>query len=222
MRNLWKTLNKTEVTLRRILAIGLLCMASSVIAAPKPVPLEELSFAEIINSVDLGKQADLVKTFQEREASNVLLKNRTLTEANGCQIDAVRNREVLVVTIPANKLFGPNQTELLEEADKFLEPFKRYLKTPDMYRVLVVMHTDNTGSETYREELTIDRAESVAEWFEENGADTEFLFPFAMSDDIPLVPNDSFENRDRNRRLEIYLVPGETMVEQAKKGRIAM
>lgn len=216
MRNLWKTLTKPALAL-------LICALPALgVFAEKPRNLEDLSFAEIINSVDLGKQADLVKTFQEREASNVLLKNRTLTETNGCTVDAVRNREVLVVTIPANKLFGPNQTELLEQADKFLEPFKRYLKSPDMYRVLVVMHTDNTGSETYREDLTVDRAEAVAEWFEENGADTEFLFPFAMSDDIPLVPNDSFENRDRNRRLEIYLVPGEAMVEQAKKGRIAL
>ena len=91
-----------------------------------------------------------------------------------------------------------------------------------MYRVLIVMHTDNTGSEQYRESLTVERAEAVADWFERSGVDTEYLFPYAMSDDISLVPNDSFENRDRNRRLEVYLVPGEKMVEKAKKGRIAL
>ncbi len=62
----------------------------------------------------------------------------------------------------------------------------------------------------------------MADWFEASGIDTEYLFPFAMSDDIPLVANDSFENRERNRRLEIYLVPGEKMIEKAKKGRIAL
>lgn len=207
---------------RSLASIALfLALAAPEAMADKTMPLEEMSFAELINSVDPGKQVDMVRTFQEREASNVLLKNRMLSETNGCTVDAVRNREVLVVTIPASRLFGPNQTELREDAPKYLEPFKRYLKNPDMYRVLLVMHTDNTGSEAYREELTVDRAEAVTEWFEENGADTSFLFPFAMSDDIPLVPNDSFENRDRNRRLEIYLVPGEKMIEEAKKGRIA-
>lgn len=215
MRNLWRTLIKLVC----VLALG---VGTLTLNAEKRQPLEDMSFAELVNSVELGKQGDLVKTFQEREASNVLLKNRILAEDNGCSVDAVRNREVLVVSIPAKNLFGPNQTELLENASRFLEPFKRYLREPDMYRVLLVMHTDNTGSETYREELTVDRAEAVAEWFEKNGADTEFLFPFAMSDDIPLVPNDSFENRDKNRRLEIYLVPGEKMVEMAKKGRIAL
>lgn len=216
MRNLLKTLSRVMLCIA--LAGGSILSA----AAEKTDDLDELSFAEILNSVDPGKQVDLVRTFQEREASNVLLRNRNLTEANGCTVDAIRNREVLVVTIPANKLFGPNQTELLESASRFLEPFKRYLKEPDMYRVLVVMHTDNTGSEAYRENLTVERAEAVADWFETSGVNTDYLFPFAMSDDIPLVPNDTFENRDRNRRLEIYLVPGEKMIEKAKKGRIAL
>ncbi len=216
MRNRLKTLS------RPIAAMMLGLYAILPVSAQKPEELDEMSFAEILNSVDPGKQVDLVRTFQEREASSVLLKNRNITEANGCTVDAIRNREVLVVTIPASKLFGPNQTELLESAGRFLEPFRRYLKEPDMYRVLVVMHTDNTGSEAYRENLTVERAEAVADWFEASGIDTEYLFPFAMSDDIPLVANDSFENRERNRRLEIYLVPGEKMIEKAKKGRIAL
>ncbi len=216
MRNRLKTLS------RPIAAMMLGLCAILPVSAQKSEELDEMSFAEILNSVDPGKQVDLVRTFQEREASSVLLKNRNVTEANGCTVDAIRNREVLVVTIPASKLFGPNQTELLESAGRFLEPFRRYLKEPDMYRVLVVMHTDNTGSEAYRENITVERAEAVADWFEASGIDTEYLFPFAMSDDIPLVANDSFENRERNRRLEIYLVPGEKMIEKAKKGRIAL
>lgn len=37
---------------------------------------------------------------------------------------------------------------------------------------------------------------------------------------MPLVENNSLTNRERNRRLEVYLVPGTKMLEQAKKGRI--
>lgn len=215
MKNLLKIINS--------LFVVILIFAGTIVgnAADKGDALDDLSFAEMVNSVDLGKYSELVQKFQDREAKNVLLKNKNLSEQNGCSIDAIRNREILVVTIPAHLLFGPNSTELLESADKYLEPFKRYLKEPDMYRVLPVMHTDNTGSEKYREELTINRAEAVADWFENEGVNTDYLFPYAMSDDIPLVANDSFENRDKNRRLEIYLVPGQEMLEKAKKGRIA-
>lgn len=214
MKNLWRTLKTALLAL-------ILLFGTARASADKKVNLEDLSFAELINSVDPGKQADLIRKFQFKEANNVLLKNKNIGEKSNCTVDAIRNKEVLVVTIPANSLFGPNQTVLLETADKYLEPFKRYLKDPDMFRVLIVMHTDNTGSEAYREKLTEERAQAVAEWFDNHAADTSYLFPFAMSDDIPLVPNDSFDNRERNRRLEIYLVPGSLMVEKAKKGQIA-
>lgn len=208
---------------RRIL-VSLLLLLPGIFCFPaeKDRNLDDMSFAEIINSVDLGKQSELIQKFQDKEARNVLLKNKLFTDQKGCSIDAIRNHEILVVTIPAHLLFGPNSTDLLDQADKYLDPFKRYLKEPDMYRVVMVMHTDNTGSEQYREDLTIARAEAVADWYENEGVSTDFLFPYAMSDDIPVVPNDSFENRDRNRRLEVYLVPGEAMLEKAKKGRIAM
>lgn len=215
MKNLWKMLKGLIMTAAVVVATSFSAYAD------KHEDLDEMSFAEIINSVDLGKQTELIKKFQDREAKNVLLKNKALEEKNGCSINAVRNHEVLVVTIPAHLLFGPNKTELLETADKYLEPFKRYLKEPDMYRVIAVMHTDNTGSDVYREKITVDRAQAVADWFETNSQDTSYFFPFAMSDDLPLAPNDSFENRKNNRRLEIYLVPGTAMVEKAKKGRIA-
>lgn len=215
MKNLLKTIKYAGA------ALLLMANVSFSAKADKLEDLDKMSFAEIVNSVDLGKQKDLVVKFQDKEAKNVLLKNKNLTDDKGCSVDAIKNREILVVTIPAKLLFGPNQTELLEGAGKYLEPFKRYLKEPDMYRVLAVMHTDNTGSEAYRENLTIERAETVADWFDEQGINTDYLFPYAMSDDMPLVANDSFENRDKNRRLEIYLVPGEAMVDKAKKGRIA-
>lgn len=213
-----KNLSKMLKALVFASIISILALPAS---ADKVSNLDDMSFAEILNSVDLGKQSELIQKFQDREAKNVLMKNRYLTEQNGISIDAIRNKEVLVITIPASLLFGPNQTDLLETAGRYLEPFKRYLKEPDMYRVLTVMHTDNTGSEAYREQLTIDRAQSVADWFEENATGTQYLFPYAMADDIPLVPNDSFTNRDKNRRLEIYLVPGASMLDKAKKGRIA-
>lgn len=205
-----------------VLLAGMIASASGNAFADDPSKLDDMNFAELVNSVDLGKQAELVQTFQDREAKNVLIKNRLFSEDNGCSIDAIRNREILVVTIPARHLFGPNSVKLLPDAGKYLDPFKRYLKDPDMYRVLAVMHTDNTGSDLYREEITIDRAEAISAWFEDSGVNTDYLFPFAMSDDIPLVPNDSFTNRDKNRRLEIYLVPGEKMLEKAKSGRITL
>lgn len=180
--------------------------------------LDTLSFIEMINSVDLGDQSEFIQQFQNKEA-----RARLLTKFNGndgCSVENYRNKEVLLITIPARLLFAPNETLLNDKASEYLSPFKRYLRHPDTYRVLLVMHTDNTGSDQYRDEITEERVESIFEYFDEQGCDTSFLFPYAMSDEMPIYENDSQKNRDANRRLEIYLMPGTKMLEQAKKGRI--
>lgn len=183
--------------------------------------LDELTLPEMINSVELDKKsAELIRKFQDKEGRNRLHGKEYNAQKNGCTVETYRNKEVLLITIPASKLFAPNETELRQEAASLLAPLKRYLKDPDMYRVLLVMHTDNTGSEGYRDNLTEERSTALFDWFVDQGADTRFLFSYAMGDEMPLVPNNSMSNREKNRRLEVYLVPGKKMLEMAKKGRI--
>lgn len=179
-----------------------------------------MDFIEMLNSVDVKNTSELIQKFQTKEGKTRLLNGRYNPKSE-CTVEAFRNKEVLLVTIPAHLLFAPNMTELRNDAGDYLSPIRRYLKDPDMYRVMLVMHTDNTGSEPYREQLTTDRVNAVFDWFEESGSDTRYLFSYSLGDDMPLRQNDSMDNRDKNRRLEIYLLPGKKMVEQASKGRIA-
>ncbi len=221
----------------RCLTISLLLaiVAFSAFAAKKQgrnPELDAMSDREIITSVDPGKQADLIRAFQTKEATR-LFNGPYNPKRTGANVETYRNKEVIIVTIPTDKLFAPNETELKSNADAMLSPLKRYMKddSEDMYRLLMVMHTDNTGSEAYTDMLSLKRAQAVFNWFEENGCDTDFLFmrargasePNALSGDISNIikANDTFEKRADNRRLEIYLIPGKKMVEAAKKGRIA-
>lgn len=182
--------------------------------------LDELSFSEMLNSVELdSKSADLIRKFQEKEG-RTRLYNKEYNAKNSSMVETYRNKEVLLVTIPASKLFAPNEVEVRKDAASLLAPLKRYLKDPDMYRVLLVMHTDNTGSEKYREHITEERSAAIFDWFVKEGCDTRYLFSYAYGDDMPLEENNSVDNREKNRRLEVYLVPGKKMLEQAKKGRI--
>lgn len=216
--------NRLKTFCKLLIIISLLALPLKLRAESDPEKLADYTWIQMLNSVDCGKGSDLIKKFQEKEARNVLLKAYRKDKNSNCNVENIRNKEVLLITIPASDLFGPNSTTLLEDADKYLEPIKRYLKQPDVWRVMLLMHTDNTGSPGYRKKITEDRALTVTEWFENQpGLDTSYLFPYAMSDDQPLngCPNNNMDNRAKNRRLEIYLVPGEKMVEQAKHGRIA-
>ena len=227
MKNLWKTLYELRrtaatrtlaATAATLLTIGA-ASAESRATQQRIAELDDLDFIEMLNSVDLGKQSEFIQKFQLKEGRERLLKGKY--KSDGCTVENYRNKEVLLITVPASLLFGPNETELSPEAAEYLRPLRRYLKDPDMYRVLLVMHTDNTGSEAYRDLLTQERVDAIFNYFEEHGMDTRYLFSYAMGDDMPLRPNDSMDNRASNRRLEIYLMPGKKMLEQAKKGRIA-
>lgn len=225
MRKLLKTFFKTLLLSGVFLVPGNLAFADNNSKGggeehTRIAQLDELSFTEMINSVELdSKSADLIRKFQEKEG-RTRLYNKEYNSKNGCLVETFRNKEVLLVTIPASKLFAPNEVELRKNAAQFLAPLKRYLKEPDMYRVLLVMHTDNTGSEAYRESITEDRSDAIFDWFVDSGVDTRYLFSYAYADEMPLVENNSMANRDKNRRLEVYLVPGKKMLDQAKKGRI--
>ena len=185
--------------------------------------LDEMTKEELLFSLALGKQAPLIKKFQEKEATR-LLNNNYNPKKNGCNIETMRSGEVIIITIPTDLLFLPNERTLIDDCDNLLSPIQRYLKTPDFYRVLLVMHTDDTGSETYTDELSLDRVDAVFDWFETHNTNTTYLFPTASGASEPLfgTKNNTVKNKTKNRRLEIYLIPGEEMLRQAKLGRIAL
>lgn len=226
MKNLWKVTFKNTVLSVALLLTSTVFSSYGAGKSAKVIPgqrieeLDDMDFIELLHSVDVENTSDLIQKFQSKEGKSRLL-NGKYPPGGECTVEAYRNKEVLLITIPAKLLFEPNMTDLNAHASDYLTPIKRYLKDPDMYRVILVMHTDNTGSEEYREQITKERVEAVFDWFDASGADTSYLYSFALSDDMPLFPNNSVDNRSKNRRLEIYLVPGSKMVEQAKTGRIA-
>ena len=79
------------------------------------------------------------------------------------------------------------------------------------------MHSDDTGSEAYSLDLTRARARAVRDWFTRNGGNTDFVVIYEAGAFDPIASNETLEGRARNRRLDIYLIPGEKMVDMDKR-----
>ena len=175
---------------------------------------ENLATPEIKND----KQADRIQEFQYDMAIAFKKSNYA--------VEVMRDDEVIVITIPASQLFDPNDTVVNSVGEALLKPFLRVLKNPGFYKMLLVMHSDNTGSSVYTLNLTRQRVNAIYDWFDKNGS-VDYVVPYALGDTDPvvdennnIVENNSVENRKRNRRLEIFLVHEKTMLQQAKKGNI--
>lgn len=76
--------------------------------------------------------------------------------------------------------------------------------------VIVVGHTCDLPISTRQFpsnwDLSLARAISVVHYLESRLVPPELLFPYGLADEMPIVENDSEENRAKNRRVEIYLV----------------
>ena len=196
-----------------------MAMALLLLAGQQPLnakddyDIYDLSLDEnlLLPEINNDKQADKIQDFQ--------LDMAVAFKKSNYDVEIMRDDEVIVVTIPASQLFDANDMVLNQVGQELLKPFLRMIKNPGFYKMLLVMHSDNTGSEMYTLNLTRQRVNAVFDWFEENGS-VDYVVPYALGDTDPLVDNNSVENRKRNRRLEIYLVPEKTMIQQAKKGNI--
>lgn len=142
-------------------------------------------------------------------------------------IDLMRSDEVFVVSIPTDDLFLPNDTLLSPYAAKRLEPLHKFIskQDPNMYKIVYGVHTDDTGSTQYQEDLSHARSNSVYDWLMDqidNGSISEdqIIIPYAFGSDDPLQPNDTMKHRAENRRLDVIFVPGPKMIEMAHNGTL--
>ena len=74
------------------------------------------------------------------------------------------------------------------------------------YDVLIEGHTDDIGKEEYNLDLSERRARSVHDYLVSRGIRIDRLKYVGMGETVPLYPNDSDENRRRNRRVEFMLI----------------
>ncbi|MDR5172367.1 OmpA family protein [Methylobacillus flagellatus] len=89
---------------------------------------------------------------------------------------------------------GSNATQ--RERDEVAQAFKRK-------RVLLIGHTDDTGSTKLNAELSEQRARAVAALFKNNGVAEEQLYYQGAGETLPIADNRTDDGRAKNRRVEI-------------------
>ena len=142
----------------------------------------EMSLDENLMSPEIknDRQADKIQEFQYDMA--VAFKRTNY------EVEIMRDDEVIVITIPASQLFNPNDTVLTELGEAQLKPFLRMIKNPGFYKLLLVMHSDNTGSSEYTLNLTRQRVNAIYDWFDENGS-VDYVVPYALGETDPIADN---------------------------------
>ncbi|HET8858294.1 OmpA family protein [Marivirga sp.] len=100
-----------------------------------------------------------------------------------------------------NVFFAFDSFELLANSKSELNRMVEVMKDNNQIEVVIIGHTDSTGPEEYNQMLSKKRAQSVVNYLTENGIAKERLDYLGKGESEPAYPNDTKENRSKNRRV---------------------
>ncbi|OIR15936.1 motility protein B [mine drainage metagenome] len=134
------------------------------------------------------------------------------------QMNVSQNGRGVELEINASALFNQGEADIQPEAKKTLADAAKVLADND-FAIEVEGHTDNMPISTNRFpsnwELSSARASSVVRLFIDQGIIAKRLKAVGEADNQPVVPNDTPENRARNRRVTITVLSPEPEAEPA-------
>ncbi len=149
-----------------------------------------------------GKYAELVTNIRIAKYSRGEEKPRP--EELGIKVE--KTAQGTKLTIPERVLFDFNQFFLKPEARKALHLVAEILRENPQKKVLIVGYTDNVGSDAYNLRLSLQRAQSVADYLiYVEGIDKGRIRIEGRGKAEPIADNSTEEGRAKNRRVEIKL-----------------
>lgn len=112
------------------------------------------------------------------------------------------------IELTSDFLFGFDEASLSPSAASIFEYLTNlYDEELRNQYVYVVGHTDSRGAASYNIGLSARRAASVVSLFSNHNLPTDKLNVIPAGEHMPIVANDTADNRALNRRVEIYISP---------------
>lgn len=128
-----------------------------------------------------------------------------------------REGEGIIVKFDSGILFDVNDADIKAAAQTNLKNLAASLQKSPETNVLVIGHTDNTGTDAYNVDLSVHRAASVKNYLVENDIDKSRLKIDGRGETEPIADNSTPDGRAQNRRVEIVIVANEKMKKEARQ-----
>ena len=155
----------------------------------------------------IGKKMDKQKKELEEQVKNA-------------KIESVNDGQAIRVTFDSGILFATNSSTLTTPSQTSLRNFAANLKVNDQTDLLIIGHTDNTGSDRINDPLSLNRASSVRTFLAGQGVSSDRMRVEGKGSREPVADNSTAAGRKENRRVEVYILPNKAMVEAAQNGTL--
>lgn len=127
-------------------------------------------------------------------------------QLKGTGVQLQREGENLNLIMPGNITFGTAQSDISASFYPVLKSIATSLKEYNNSTIVVVGHTDNTGTFEKNQVLSEQRAYSVASYFVSEGITQDRIQAIGAGPRQPIADNNTEQGRQTNRRVEIQII----------------
>ena len=192
--------------------------ANKLMAMQKTLEQAEYDNNLLADSLERREQkvAELEKVLSETQGAISDLKNlvsNALGSYGSNELTVEQRNGRIYVSLSEQLLFKSGSAKVDPKGQRALAQLAQALQTSDDVRILVEGHTDNvpvSRTSQYMKDnwdLSVMRATSIVQILLNNGVNPNQITAAGRGEHDPIAPNDSKENKQKNRRTEIILTP---------------
>jgi outer membrane protein OmpA-like peptidoglycan-associated protein len=170
-------------------------------AKAEAVAQQQVLSAETDKARAAAAQSESLRQQAEKEKQE--LRARLLQQLNS--ILATRDSARGLVANMSDVLFRSGSFELLPAARERLAKVSGIVLAYPSLHVAIEGHTDSVGSDQYNQDLSEHRAQSVRDYFVQQGIQSSAIEARGYGKTDPIASNDTPEGRQQNRRVELVL-----------------
>ncbi|WP_028876327.1 OmpA family protein [Teredinibacter turnerae] len=134
-------------------------------------------------------------------------KLRQQLQGSGVQVQ--RDGNTINLIMPGNITFATDSFDIKPEFHSVLDSVAQVLKEFKKTVIVVSGHTDSTGSATYNQQLSENRANSVRSYLLNRSVASGRVQAVGYGPRMPIASNKTAQGRQQNRRVELKLEPTE-------------
>jgi len=125
--------------------------------------------------------------------------------------------EGIQVTFDSGLLFDVDSDDLRNEARTNLTELARSFSAYKDSDIMIVGHTDNTGTDAYNQSLSQRRGTSAAAFLASTGVSGARIRTLGLGETEPVASNEDASGRQTNRRIEVAIYASKDAQEAARR-----
>ncbi|MCH2547808.1 MAG: OmpA family protein [Alphaproteobacteria bacterium] len=128
-------------------------------------------------------------------------------QMQGTGVEVRRQGNDIMLNMPNSITFGFDSSAVRPEFNGTVNNMASILNQYPQTKIDVIGYTDSKGSDAYNQNLSEQRAQSVANKLRDYGVASNRLMVLGRGESMPVASNDTDAGRAQNRRVEIKISP---------------